>query len=822
MFPYQMQPPTWDVDRVAEFLDNLACPQAAEKARIEKLDGRGFSYLCYTDALAELGIESRLEAWKIMEAFHEQVAQEMQQFSQQAAMSMEFAAQQPPTFAFPPPMYSASWAGQEWLYHPYEDNGMAEPCSQRMRRPRRNSPNMWRSAEQASEQPWLMFKDLLQKRGHSFTDIEKQGRKREKLLSDKSGRRAEPSSKSSRETSREVSELSCQIRSMVSALLDLAVTPEVPDKNEVVQFVLDNVEELSLHPLGSEFVKYFLIRAQSSRLLEVLAENVVRLAKNRWGTEVVQEGVKELPAEQKRYLVSALYLELQGKDAVTLLEHPDVSFCLRACFQCVADGHWNISFVDDILTAIASNLDKLFASASDFRYAYKLIMWALECCSTTDSARERMTTILEWCSNRVKKLTNHKFGNILLQHVLAYGGKGDHTRAIAQAALDSMSEFLKADEGKEKWFAANVIQTCCVHMKDDEWFGQSLMDLVQGDGNSFTGLQKLWQNNKFTARRIFEMSCWSSDAQQNMKAAVKDIDQLQCEAKVNYGFTSSLFFRSWSSFGASAEQTVEIGNIGRDIDDTDDGEFRSLIFGLPVPQNHANSTLAKLELGPRYHMTAFGMETADGVSTNLGAQTALVKGATLWVAFQNTKNAPAKVEEFLGYAPKDLRARWLTLCKFSVSAIPAWIDQDILSTKLRAKHGITMYGIFDPPARIDGTPQTALPKKTWTRYPQPKTQLSRDSIMLVLKSDTPKLKEIAKAMHVPAPPGLPPREVPYCTESKVHESDDCPNPEALGPQYHVSKNGSIEAVSQVVSTLARASSEQSPAGILEHPSATRW
>merc|ERR1719235_2459187 len=117
----------------------------------------------------------------------------MQQSSQQAAMSLAFAAQQAPTFAFPPPMYSAPWAGQEWLYYPYDGNGMAEPCSQRMRRPRRNSPNMQRSAEQASERPWLMFKDLLQKRGHSLTDIEMQGRKREKLLSDKSGRRAEPS-----------------------------------------------------------------------------------------------------------------------------------------------------------------------------------------------------------------------------------------------------------------------------------------------------------------------------------------------------------------------------------------------------------------------------------------------------------------------------------------------------------------------------------------------------------------------------------------------------------------------------------------------------
>merc|ERR1719253_1043979 len=106
-----------------------------------------------------------------------------------------------------------------------------------------------------------------------------------------------------------------------------------------------------------------------------------------------------------------------------LLDHPNVTFVLRACLKSVVDGQSHIhDFAYQIVTALSdTNLDLLRARKSNFIYAYKLIMWTVECCSLTQQGREDMAGILRWCSSKADRLIGHKYGNILLQHVIVYG-----------------------------------------------------------------------------------------------------------------------------------------------------------------------------------------------------------------------------------------------------------------------------------------------------------------------------------------------------------------------------------------------------------------
>ena len=64
-----------------------------------------------------------------------------------------------------------------------------------------------------------------------------------------------------------------------------------------------------------------------------------------------------------------------------------------------------------------------------------------------------------------------------------------------------------------------------------------------GHESTFVGFGRL-PTNKFTAWRVFKMG--SESERRQMKVCVHYIDSSPCEARVNLGFKSSLFFRTWS------------------------------------------------------------------------------------------------------------------------------------------------------------------------------------------------------------------------------------------------------------------------------------
>ena len=162
-------------------------------------------------------------------------------------------------------------------------------------------------------------------------------------------------------------------------------------------------------------------------LVETLRSKVVHLATDRCGTIVVQKALDKLPVDQKILLVEDLLCEINADDkrSIDLIDNGNVTFVLRACLKSVVDGHSRMSdFAHRVITALTeSNLEALRQKQTDLRYVYKLLVWIFECCSRTEESRKSMSEILNWCSSRADKLANHKYGNIVLQHVIVYGDR---------------------------------------------------------------------------------------------------------------------------------------------------------------------------------------------------------------------------------------------------------------------------------------------------------------------------------------------------------------------------------------------------------------
>merc|ERR1719253_923294 len=120
------------------------------------------------------------------------------------------------------------------------------------------------------------------------------------------------------------------------------------------------------------------------------------------------------------------------------------------------------------------------------------------------------------------------------------------------------------------------------------------MNLVLADECS--ALHKLRGNNKFTAWRVYKMG--SDMEKSQMKACVPHIDHSPSDAKVNLGFKSSLFVKTWSSLGASAEKVIEVANVSNKISsngfkhepqyrDSENG-LEVIVYKLPILAEHAN------------------------------------------------------------------------------------------------------------------------------------------------------------------------------------------------------------------------------------------
>jgi len=244
---------------------------------------------------------------------------------------------------------------------------------------------------------------------------------------------------------------------------------------------------------------------------------------------------------------------------------------------------------------------------------------------------------------------------------------------------------------------------------------------------------------------------WYGGRDEVMRRQVREIENVQCEARACNGFETSVLFRSWSSLEVSSSEQISLCSVQKlETYRRNSSGIAVRIFALPVPSELANRSLAKLRLRDAYELLAFCMETEDGIFTDFSASTELVKGATLWVVFQSElsrDNIPALVRNFLGFEKQSLESRWLPLHSFNVKQIPKWINQTILTSKLRAEHGINVGGIyrhgeekgkrFRNGLRLDNENECGV-----AFFPLPSQQLFAETVLLVLRSDVSKLNAI--------------------------------------------------------------------------------
>lgn len=708
-----------DSQLVSQFLVSLGCGEHSHTILENEVNGMTLNYLCQNGGLTELGF-SRLQEARIQAGVNNLHMQEWCAYQNAPMNHMQpywGYLQAAPVGGAPP------FVTPETSFHGPPHTGQVEPLS---------------------AVAWENLKGMLEEAGISMGELESLGTERDRLMTlQKSERKPGRSTDLKLKLEEDMKEVSDRLTGLV---VSMPLGAE-----SIFESVVAHAEHLCYHHLGHLFVAFFFGHAsptQQERLTNKLREYVVQISKDRWGTRVIQAAVCELPPGLKSAMVKELMRTINGtgKHNIKVLDDPNVTFTLRACLKSVVDGQVGMDFVCDIITALSMHLDELLYSKSDLLYASKLAMWTMECCSLTDAGRRDVAPILMWCSANVQELINHRCGNILLQHVVAYGGD-THRRQIASAALESLKTFSEHTDNmqecsKEKWFPSNVLQMCALKLASDEWFRTSLMQIVLPGGVCNQQLmQKLTGDNRFTARCIYDMA--AGDEVKLLRDCMPHIDQTQREAKANYGFKASLFFREWTSFGATTEEPIGLKSIapGKRSYRCTEGQFQLRIYGLPIPAKYANRSLQELQLQqPKYHILAFAMETDNGIITNVGADTQLCRGATLWVAFETNQDVPGLVQGFLGCKKSDIKARWLPLETFDVKDVPAWVDRDIESIGVRALYGITLYGLYHC-----GLSNVIL-------FPSKSRDLKHDSTILVLRTDMHKLKEISASNATPVSP----------------------------------------------------------------------
>ena len=254
---------------------------------------------------------------------------------------------------------------------------------------------------------------------------------------------------------------------------------------------------------------------------------------------------------------------------------------------------------------------------------------------------------------------NHEYGNIVLQHLILNGDR-QHRITIARAALDSLKLFVETSEAGQ-WFASNLVQMCAFKMADNAFFRAQMMEVILKE--DCHALPKLRKENKFMVSRILQMA--SQSERKTIKACVRGVvDHCLCEAKLNLGFKSSLLTRTWASLGASAEKEIDLANVKPQTipcHPTEEACFQMILYALPIPPKCANCSFQNLDLHGKFHLLPIAMETEEGVSIDLSADTELVKGATLWCTFKPCSHVQTLVHNFLGKAPRSLRSRCVQL-----------------------------------------------------------------------------------------------------------------------------------------------------------------
>ncbi|KAL6839756.1 hypothetical protein ACP4OV_030444 [Aristida adscensionis] len=251
------------------------------------------------------------------------------------------------------------------------------------------------------------------------------------------------------------------------------------DREKIFPEILSNAIVLTTDVFGNYVIQKFFEFATDSQLIQLadkLKGHILELSLQMYGCRVVQKVLDVVDMDRKIDIVHEL------KNCVLkCIADQNGNHVIQKCIECVPE--------DRIPFVIGPILSQIFLLCTH-QYGCRVIQRVLEHCH--DPATQN--TIMEEIVQHTSRLTDDKFGNYVVQHVLQHG-KPEERSSIIQK-LSGQVVILS----KQK-FASNVIEKCLTFGTPEERDG--LIGEIISSGQTFQELMKD-QFGNYVVQRVLQ------------------------------------------------------------------------------------------------------------------------------------------------------------------------------------------------------------------------------------------------------------------------------------------------------------------------------
>uniref|UniRef100_J3LVY3 PUM-HD domain-containing protein n=1 Tax=Oryza brachyantha TaxID=4533 RepID=J3LVY3_ORYBR len=251
------------------------------------------------------------------------------------------------------------------------------------------------------------------------------------------------------------------------------------DRERIFPEILTNAIALTTDVFGNYVIQKFFefaTESQLSQLADQLRGRFLELSFQMYGCRVVQKVIDVVDLERKISIVGEL------KDSVLrCISDQNGNHVIQKCIECVPEDH--IPFV------VEDVLKKIYLLCTH-QYGCRVIQRVLEHCHNPATQTAVMFEIVE----RAFDLTEDKFGNYVVQHVLQHG-KPEERSSIIQK-LSGHVVILSQQK-----YASNVVEKCLSFGTPDE--RDSLIREIVSSGQTFQALMKD-QFGNYVVQRVLQ------------------------------------------------------------------------------------------------------------------------------------------------------------------------------------------------------------------------------------------------------------------------------------------------------------------------------
>ncbi|KAF0912232.1 hypothetical protein E2562_013185 [Oryza meyeriana var. granulata] len=251
------------------------------------------------------------------------------------------------------------------------------------------------------------------------------------------------------------------------------------DREKIFPEILTNAIALTTDVFGNYVIQKFFefaTESQLSQLADQLKGHFLQLSFQMYGCRVVQKVIDVVDLERKISIVGELKNSVLG-----CISDQNGNHVIQKCIECVPEEY--IPFV------IEDILHKIYLLCTH-QYGCRVIQRVLEHCHNPATQSAVMDEIVE----RAFDLTEDKFGNYVVQHVLQHGKPEERSSII----LKLSGHVVNLSQQK---YASNVVEKCLSFGTPDE--RDSLIREIVSSGQTFQGLMKD-QFGNYVVQRILQ------------------------------------------------------------------------------------------------------------------------------------------------------------------------------------------------------------------------------------------------------------------------------------------------------------------------------